>query len=74
MTKDKVNNTNTVKIIILIPGPNGETRRSTSPSFFALSALTVLPVRAKSSVVGTEVRIGVLGEEKIFINLCSTNV
>lgn len=43
-----------------IPGPNGATSRSTIPSFFALSALTVLPVRAKSKVVGMEVRTGIL--------------
>lgn len=43
-----------------IPGPKGDINKSTSPSFFALSALTVLPVSAKSKVVGTDVSLGVL--------------
>lgn len=47
-----------------LPGPNGATRRSTIPSFLALSAFTVLPVRAKSRVVGMDVRAGSLNLQR----------
>lgn len=37
------------------PGPRRLTRISTNPIFLALSAFTVLPVRAMSNVFGTEI-------------------
>lgn len=46
--------------MVYLPGLKGDTNKSTNPSFLALSALTVLPVRAKSNVVGIEVSFGVL--------------
>lgn len=41
-----------------VPGPRGSTSKSTMPSFFALSALTLLPVSSRSRAVGTEVSLG----------------
>lgn len=43
---------------LYIPGPKGDTNRSTIPNFLALSAFTVFPVRARSKVVGIDVRAG----------------
>lgn len=61
LTKKKKNYTYS-QILLVLPGPSGATNKSTIPSFFALSALTVFPVSAKSKVVGIEVSLGILKE------------